>query len=377
MLHAHPRIALASDGTFPYYKFLRDALEIGVGRAEKWGGDAPLADYYFNPNSRRTFEAIQMADLDIPIAAPELARLRTAVARWCVGHRQYAPKLEPLAAKIQGATFKQILEDLYAIAAEAYADSQTLAIGTKEVWSGEFCPCLHRSMPEMKLIYVVRDPRGVFASKKQRDAQYPWLFLGRQWRKLAALAWLYGLGGAMPGESFYLVRFEDILADPDGQARAICDFLEIEFDDKMTDPTCYVDGYGDPWGQNTAYDKGKGAKAFNPATADRWRESLSPKEITLTDHICGPEMALLGYEKATARQDDLEMLQAVPRQDPSQIAAWIQRHFPVEPSYQVLAMAYENLRLGLLERLTDDEKLMDLCFLDRRIYHKLLELGVK
>ena len=379
MLHAHPRIALASDGTFPFYKFLRDALESGVGNAAGWGGDAPLADYYFNAHTRRTFEAIQSAILDLPIAAPELDRLRTAVARWCVGHPQYAPKLAPLQDKIHGATFKQVLKSLYNIAAEAYGDAKTEAVGTKEVWTGEFCPCLHRSMPGMKLIYVVRDPRGVFASKKHRNAQYPWLFLGRQWRKLAALAWLYGPGGAMPGESFMLLRFEDLLADPEGQARKTCDFLGIKFDEKMVDPTGYVDGYGDPWGQNTAYEKGKGNKAFNPATADRWREGLSPEEITLTDHICGPEMALLGYETATLRQDPQEMLTAVPMQDPEQIAAWIQRHFPVEPSYQVLAMAHENMRLGLLERGADinDDKLVNLCFLDRRIYQKMLELGVK
>ena len=95
MLHAHPRIALASDGTFPFYKFLRDALESGVGNAAGWGGDAPLADYYFNAHTRRTFEAIQSAILDLPIAAPELDRLRTAVARWCVGHPQYAPQAGP------------------------------------------------------------------------------------------------------------------------------------------------------------------------------------------------------------------------------------------------------------------------------------------
>ena len=104
-----------------------------------------------------------------------------------------------------------------------------------------------------------------------------------------------------------LVRFEDLLSDPETVARQLCEFLKVNFHENMTDPSSYTDGAGQPWRQNTSYRKNAerdGERRFNRTALDKWKQVLTDEVLTLIDLFCSREMALLGYQPAS----DIEVI---------------------------------------------------------------------
>ena len=67
-------------------------------------------------------------------------------------------------------------------------DQEAGVVSFKEVWTNEFAPAFLRSFRNSKVLFVIRDPRAVAASKNVTSEKYSLLFLARQWRKLAWLA---------------------------------------------------------------------------------------------------------------------------------------------------------------------------------------------
>ncbi len=377
MLHAHPAVALAGDGAFPFFKFLRNALAAKLGLGHSFDFDEPLHDYYFD--RRRLFTGIQEADLEVAIDAEELARLRALMQRWCTDNDQYAPWLAPHLDQLGGETYGQVLAGLWPLVVRAYGGPDTAVAGIKEVWTGEFVPALLRSDDQLKVIYLTRDPRGVAASKKHRAEKYPWLFMGRQWRKLAALGWLYGRGASPARARTLALRFEDLITDPVGATEDICRFLELDWHPAMVDPAGFVNGRGRPWRQNTAY-QARGAAGFDPATCRRWRGALARREIELIEFLCAPEMLLWDYELTgdwppAAGADLILDPPAVPADE---LAGWITRTMDCSAAYTAEALARERLRYDLLDRGRGLEldrlgPLIERAFLTREVFKALLE----
>ncbi|WP_285906087.1 sulfotransferase family protein [Pseudodesulfovibrio pelocollis] len=346
LLHAHPRIALASDGLFPFFKFLRNAIASRHGADIPEGFESPLADYAFGRQAD-VFRAVQQADLHLPLKEADRAELLARIATWCAEHPQYSPLLAPRAGSAGGATYAELLEELLTLIREEYGDRATGIVGFKEVWATEFVPALARTFPEMRFVCLVRDPRAVFASKKFRMAQYPPVFMARQWRKIAALAYWYGHDPALSGRVLTL-RFEDVITEPAAVSRKMCDFLDIEWHPAMTDLSSFVNGLNLPWFQNSAF--GRGGTAFDTSTLGRWQSSLSEGEIALVDYLCAPEMGLFGYEPvhgpdADATRRMLDDPPVVPRES---LAMWIRRFEPYTLEDTRLELSMEGNRHGAL-----------------------------
>ncbi len=83
-------------------------------------------------------------------------------------------------------------------------------------------------VPEIKVIFILRDGRSCVASKVRRTGQ-PWV--------TAAFRWKYGVGvykylRERHGNN-HCLKFEELLADPAGELRKVCAFLGVEFEDSM------------------------------------------------------------------------------------------------------------------------------------------------
>lgn len=375
MLHAHKDAALASDGLFPFFKSLRNALAAARGLACSREFEAPLADYAFG-EQRALLDAILAADLDLPLDPAEAEILRGRIAAWSASHFQYSPLLAPRAAEARGATYGAFLASLLEIIREVYGDAATRLTAFKEVWTNEFIPALSRSFPEMRFLCIVRDPRAVFASKKFRESMYPPLFLARQWRKLSALGLVFDRDPALAGR-FRLLRFEDLLAAPEETARGLCQFLELDWDENMIRPESFVDGRNEPWVQNSAYRNGKAR--FSAETVHRWREHLAAREVAFIEYVCGPEMGLLGYaleQPAGSPRSGAMLLDppVVPEQD---IARWIRPFEDASLARTLFELGREGVRHRLLaadrEALASEghAEALRRAFLDERLFHAL------
>jgi Sulfotransferase family len=160
------------------------------------------------------------------------------------------------------------------------------------------------AFPSAKIVCLVRDPRAVVASYRDwhrgaaRDGLDPEDEAGlaaertRSKRSyhpiLASLMWRgviraeYDARQRFGGERIRLERFEDLVATPDPSVRALCEWLELEFEPQMLEIPVV----------NSSY-----AGSSAPEAIDRWRAKLPPRELAAVERCCGELMAELGYSR--------------------------------------------------------------------------------
>ncbi len=90
-----------------------------------------------------------------------------------------------------------------------------------------------QSMPDVRIIYLIRNPHDVCASKKRRDPDHERIV---SW----AVSWNKGLRIAKALEQAYpdrvlLLKYEDLVSQPPQTVRSICGFLGVPFRDEYLD----------------------------------------------------------------------------------------------------------------------------------------------
>ena len=148
--------------------------------------------------------------------------------------------------------------------------------------------------PDARLIQIVRDPRAVFASLKNRFMncygyhtkahRLPRLW-NRSAREIPRLR--------KDPSRFLVVRYEDLLANPQEVLENICAFGGFEFNECLLQPT----RAGNGWEGNSAF-----YKSFNGISAapvDTWRKYLTEHEIWWVELHCRRGMELAGYSLQT------------------------------------------------------------------------------
>jgi hypothetical protein len=340
MLNAHPNIAFASDPFARLFRAFRNEVGFRTFDPESIDTKAPLDDYYFFADKQRFMRAIQEEPLAVSAAHADLVALRQDIAN---ASRPFSPKIEPLLGQLTGDNFIELFRQGFDIINQAYGDANSLAIGFKEVWTTEFSRHILEAFPEAKVIHIMRDPRAVCASKNVTEAKYPWLFLTRQWRKLAALAWINVNDPAFKKRT-RLIRFEDLLAQPVEHTHALCDFMEIPFHQNLIDPSSFVDGAGNPWHQNSSHFEGK--QQFNRNSVDKWRKVLAPVEVQFIETICYPEMKVFGYESEYSSSPDwpLSLIFSPPHVQIADLARWIVPYSPQHSEDVTRELALEQMR---------------------------------
>lgn len=355
MLNAHPQIAFASDPYARLFKAFRNRISVQEFGQDNVDYEAPLDDYYFYPKKQKLMRRILETSLNLPIGNLSLPELRHQIAK---ASRPYSPKIEPFLDDMQGETFADLLVSGLDIIKNVYGNAETHLVGLKEVWAGEFAGHILQQFPKAKVVHMIRDPRATCASKNVKSAKYPWIFLVRQWRKLATFAWIDDQFSDYKDRVF-LMNFESLINEPLKQAQKICEFLEIEFHENLVNPTTFVDGDEKPWHQNSSHFHGK--QEFNSRSIDRWKDILSPAQIVFIENLCFAEMRAYGYERITLddSHSPLSIIFDPPKVPLADLAEWIRPYSPPDTTILIQEMALEYLRRCTLmaERsITDDEK---------------------
>ena len=191
--------------------------------------------------------------------------------------------------------------DLLDVAMRVFADGRPIR-GEKTPHHLEHVPTLLAWYPEARVIHTFRDPRAVYASLRYKEREekltrvgraarrfgawfdrYATLNLVRSWRRAAALHRVYA---ERYRDRYLLVRFEDLVADPDGHARRIADFIGVPFTQEMLDQVVHHSSYAE-----------KGATAgIDSSTVDRWRSLLPARTQQRLTHLAGEDLDAFGYE---------------------------------------------------------------------------------
>jgi hypothetical protein len=258
MLDSHPDLAVANDSHFVPRAVARYGAE----------GDVPLTD--------------ELVDRVLLYHRFERLGVSDAAGR---------------AAAARSNTYAEFVSELYSEHARLHG--KELA-GEKTPDYVRYVPLLHALFPRARVIHIVRDGRDVALSTLEWASEDKGPGKFALWSEepvaVCALWWRWQVesgrreGARLGSELYREVRYEDLVADPEGTLRTLSEFLDLPFAPEMAS---FHSG-------KTKSAPGLSAKsAWLPATPGlrNWRTEMPSEDVALFDAISGDLLSSLGYER--------------------------------------------------------------------------------
>jgi hypothetical protein len=253
MLHAHPRIAIPPETRF---------VLSGYGIRGRFGD-------LRNPDSRRALadwiftDETKVADLGLD---------RNAVTEEIVAG-------PPSLGSAMGTVFRAYA---HRFGKPRWGDKRPSYIHNVDV--------IRRLFPDAQIVTITRDGRDCVASL----LEMPW---HRDGIHKAISAWARAVDGARRAErllgpgSYFPLRYESLVQDPETELRRLCAFLGEDFDSAMTRP--------DEVAAVAVPERKKWHVRTHAAVGDdrvgTWRDRLEPWQIALCEDALGDRLAAQGY----------------------------------------------------------------------------------
>jgi hypothetical protein len=155
--------------------------------------------------------------------------------------------------------------------------------------------------PDTKCIHIVRDPRDNFTSYQRKQPDWT--------AKVFAWNWVRSTRAGLANEEKYgpdrylLIRFEDLLRDPDAVTHQVADFLDLPWHEALLQPT----RAGDSWRGNSMFDDR--FKAISTDPIGRWKEYLNPYDLGVLQAIARKTMGDMVYDLAAVPKSELGLAQ--------------------------------------------------------------------
>ena len=213
---------------------------------------------------------------------------------------------------------------IFAAMLTAYRDKASAArIGEKTPGHYRYLARLLDWFPNARIIAVRRDPRAIVASALRA----PWVtrqisparlrdpYVRRlRFYHVAAqsagwtLIYEHVIPQYLADPRVHLLAYEDLVAQPEDELRALCGFLDEPFDTAMLTERDKVAGAGASrtmpddaqWTAWVAQHETRTGGAITSAGLERWRETLGRRECGAIEEICAAGMRRYGYETTTA-----------------------------------------------------------------------------
>jgi hypothetical protein len=194
--------------------------------------------------------------------------------------------------------------DLVSLLFDRYgAERGKPVVGNKTVAAVRFVRTLHELWPQARFVHLLRDGRDVALSAigwrratRLAEELASWT---EQPVATAALWWEWNVrlgreaGVPLGAERYRELRYEALVADPEGECRELCEFLDLPYDEAMPR---FHEG-------KTRAEEGLDAKhAWLPPTAGLrdWRTQMAPADVERFEAAAGALLDELGYERGAA-----------------------------------------------------------------------------
>lgn len=191
-----------------------------------------------------------------------------------------------------------------------------------------------RLLPGVRIIRLLRDPRDVARSSIGMgwagNVYYgldTWLETEQSWRDFIA---------AFPDIPVHVLRYEDLVKNPEGELKRICAFLGMAFTEDLL-----------------AYPSRTTYAAPDPKLASQWKRKLSDREIQLIESRMEPFWENSGYEPSGLPPHEPDARERTRLRLQNRAAVWkhmIGRYGPVLP---VMRGIGRRLRLSGLKQAAD------------------------
>ncbi|NDD29262.1 MAG: sulfotransferase [Proteobacteria bacterium] len=155
-----------------------------------------------------------------------------------------------------------------------------------------------RTFPDARIIHLVRDPRDVAVSARSSvfNHFHPWN-VAHLWKHEQQKA--IRLHETLGPETIMRLRYEDLLADPEAQVRAVCNFLNEAYEPTM------LRFFDTPEAKKSASLSADWRNTGSDIKRDNTRKfvtSLTPHEIAIIEGVAELQMAWFDYEPTASPQ---------------------------------------------------------------------------
>jgi hypothetical protein len=220
---------------------------------------------------------------------------RHALAQWIVGGRgtKFADfGLDPAEVTEQIVAAPPTLGSALAVVFRAYAQRfGKPRWGDKRPSYVTNLDIIHQLFPTAQFVNIVRDGRDCVASLKEM----PW---HRGGAYQAVSMWARAVDQArraarrLGPDSFYELRYERLVGDPERELTALCDYLGEKYDPAMTEPAEVATWAVPERKRHHALAR----QAVTGARVGLWTRRLEPWEASLCETVLGDRLRSHGYE---------------------------------------------------------------------------------
>ncbi len=139
---------------------------------------------------------------------------------------------------------------------------------------------LNDLFPSCQFVHVIRDPRDVVASHRERWG-YRAAFdcAAGTWNQHVSIA--RDFGRTVPAGRYFELRFESLVRDPDTSLRQLLDFLGESWSPNVLNYQEFDHDYADAQGNLRDARKKPGQSGVDPSRAGRGRQTLAPLLVTV------------------------------------------------------------------------------------------------
>jgi len=163
----------------------------------------------------------------------------------------------------------------------------------KSPYNEQFAAQIFAWWPEAKCIHVVRDPQDNHVSYRRKHPDWQPEFFAHNWRRSTQQGFAnrqrYG------DARYWLLRFEDLLRNPEETLEILCRFLAIDSAPELSQPS----RAGETWAGNSMF--GQRFDSISQKPIGRWRESLEAPDAAVIETIDGALMEKLSYPLVSGR----------------------------------------------------------------------------
>ncbi len=145
------------------------------------------------------------------------------------------------------------------------------------------------------VINIIRDPRDLLASWKKFTHAPKNDYLDAIANCYDSMKFSLENQKIFPNR-YYVLKFEELLLNPEKEIKKLCDFIGIKFNEKMINVENFKSKKGGKWDPNkhTSFEKDLENISIKPI--GRWKEHLSKEDLILTELVNSDLMKQFNYE---------------------------------------------------------------------------------
>lgn len=262
----------------------------------------------YQPDLARRFPNLENAEMRLELMRCHLESIHTENLELYPGSIQgsseaFASEYAPVLAKALDHTANHDLAFHLAIGFVANRCGKTHYM---QLATGQYIDRLAAHLPQAKFIAVIRDPRNMLVSRKtrrknvwksdqfkpeQRKLKHFMTAYDPLWDSFSAKSDIRAMQRSLLSlpDQMKLYHHPQLVTNPQAGAEAICEFLEVPFDNGLLDVERRTSANWDA------------KKAAKQDLTPRYRRMLHPSEIAISQSVLKQELAWLGYSLDTIR----------------------------------------------------------------------------